>query len=285
MRTRFALLCILLAVVAPAPAAEDKAATELDKAFSRLERVLKRKSSHFMWFNRENRLLRFTKIVGLSGEKAYEIEKIDFGKTVTFEAEDLNLMTVTSVQPIFNNKWYGLRVTHYLSTEPVDWWLSRRMKESDANEAANALRLMALEAQREIDDRYAGDLADCQARAKAWREMEAKPDIPEEVHRRNVIAENAVKEKNFDKAAAEYAAALKQYPTWPQGRFNLAYIAGERMAYRVAILHMKCYLELVPDAPDARAARNNIIIWEDKIQTKLAREIADSSAASGRGKR
>jgi hypothetical protein len=285
MKTRFALLCILLAVAAPAPAAEDKAATEMDKAFSRLERVLKRKSSVFMWFNRESRVLRFTKIVGLSGEKAYEIEKIDFGKTVTFEAEDLNLMTVTSVQEIFQNKWYGLRVTGYMTTEPVDWWLSRRMKESDATEAANALRLMALEAQREVDNRHAVDLADCRASAKVWREMEAKPEIPEEVYRRNVIAENAIKEKNFDKAAEEYAAALKQYPTWPQGRFNLAYIAGERKAYRVAILHMKCYLELVPDAPDARAARDRVIIWEDKIHTNLAQEIADSSAGSSRGKR
>ncbi len=63
---------------------------------------------------------------------------------------------------------------------------------------------------------------------------------------------------------------------------RLAYIAGERKAYRVAILHMKCCVELMPDGPDARAARDKIIIWEDKIQTDLAREIAESPAASGR---
>jgi hypothetical protein len=27
---------------------------------------------------------------------------------------------------------------------------------------------------------------------------------------------------------------------------------------------MKLYLELMPDAPDARAAKDSVIVWEDK---------------------
>lgn len=43
------------------------------------------------------------------------------------------------------------------------------------------------------------------------------------------------------------------------------------------------YLELAPDAPDAPAARDTMIIWQDKIKTNLQNEIAESSA--GRGSR
>jgi hypothetical protein len=43
---------------------------------------------------------------------------------------------------------------------------------------------------------------------------------------------------------------------------------------------MKSYLELTPDAPDAAAARDKIVIWQDKIRSNLENEIAESSAAS-----
>ena len=71
----------------------------------------------------------------------------------------------------------------------------------------------------------------------------------------------------MDKAIAEYAAALKIFPYWPEGHYNLAILAAEiggRPGYDIAIAQMKKYLELAPDAPDARAARDSIIVWEDK---------------------
>jgi regulator of sirC expression with transglutaminase-like and TPR domain len=36
--------------------------------------------------------------------------------------------------------------------------------------------------------------------------------------------------------------------------------------YTDALDAMKHYLELVPDAPDAQAAREQMIIWEDKAK-------------------
>jgi hypothetical protein len=36
--------------------------------------------------------------------------------------------------------------------------------------------------------------------------------------------------------------------------------------YGNAVLHMQRYLELVPDAPDAQAARDQIVIWQSKIK-------------------
>jgi hypothetical protein len=72
-------------------------------------------------------------------------------------------------------------------------------------------------------------------------------------------------------------AALDIFPTWPEGQFNLATLAGEKKYYELAVLHMKEYLELVPDSPDAQAAKDSIIIWRDKLSTLMAQE--DSAPA------
>src|SRR5208282_3068401 len=53
-------------------------------------------------------------------------------------------------------------------------------------------------------------------------------------------------------------------PLWPEAQYNLAMIDKELGNYSDATYHMRCYLELVPNAKDAEAARDNIIIWEEK---------------------
>ncbi len=51
---------------------------------------------------------------------------------------------------------------------------------------------------------------------------------------------------------------------WAIGYFNLALLLAEEERYSEAILNMKKYLELQPNAPDARKAQDKIYIWEDK---------------------
>lgn len=55
-------------------------------------------------------------------------------------------------------------------------------------------------------------------------------------------------------------------PTWPTGWFDLAMIYAEQKNYADASDAMKHYLELTPDAPDAKSAREQMIIWEDKAK-------------------
>jgi tetratricopeptide (TPR) repeat protein len=62
----------------------------------------------------------------------------------------------------------------------------------------------------------------------------------------------AFKEKDTEKAIREYIAALDVFPTWPEGQFNLTTLAGEKKYYELAVLHMKEYLELTPNSPDAQ---------------------------------
>jgi tetratricopeptide (TPR) repeat protein len=116
---------------------------------------------------------------------------------------------------------------------------------------------------------YAGDAGDplraFAQRATAWRTLATKPPIPEEVRVQRLLAENAIKENNPNEALFHYVTGVELYPIWPEGNFNAALIAAELHLYAEAIEHMQAYLELVPDAPDAQAARDKIVIWRSKI--------------------
>lgn len=98
----------------------------------------------------------------------------------------------------------------------------------------------------------------------AWRALAAKPPLPESARKYRVLAEDALQEKRFEDAARYYDQALAIQPLWPEGQFNAAILYGELQKYAQAASHMRLYLELVPNAKDAAAARDKIIIWEEK---------------------
>lgn len=102
--------------------------------------------------------------------------------------------------------------------------------------------------------------------ARSYRAATVKPTLPEEARKFKVQAESAFNKKNFEGAAARYKDALDVAPWWPEGHFNRALILGELSRYRDAIREMKKYLTLVPDAPNARAAQDNIYRWEGELK-------------------
>lgn len=113
--------------------------------------------------------------------------------------------------------------------------------------------------------------------AEAWRALSQKPPVPEEVRGQRLLAETAFKEGKLEKALYHYERGLELYPVWPEGRFNAALIAAELHSYDVAVEHMRAYLALVPDAPDAQSARDQVVIWQDKateaaVQAKNAEQ-------------
>ena len=101
-------------------------------------------------------------------------------------------------------------------------------------------------------------------RAAAWRALSTKPPLPEEVRIERLMAEDALKEKQPEKALNHYEKGLEISPTWPQGYFNAALIAAQLGFYDEAVEHMQAYLELAPDAADAQSARDQIGIWQYK---------------------
>ena len=114
--------------------------------------------------------------------------------------------------------------------------------------------------------------ADFQQKAAAWRALPVKPALSDDVKRERLLAENAVSEKRFQDAVSHYEAGLKLNPMWPEGHFNAALVSAELTNYDKAVWHMRAYLELVPNAPDTRSAREQIVIWQDK-QDKLKLEL------------
>ncbi len=112
--------------------------------------------------------------------------------------------------------------------------------------------------------------ADFQQKAAAWRALPVKPAIPEEVRAARVQAENAVHEKRLKDAVAHYEEGLSIDPLWPEGHFNAALIYAELGDYDKAIWHMRAYVELVPDAPDARTGRDQLYVWQDKLKSRDA---------------
>lgn len=153
-------------------------------------------------------------------------------------------------------------------------WFYRKAKQAERFEGA--LRFLSVAAHQQFRAQYDAEWQKFQAQAAAWRDAAVKPSMPDAAHEHQVLAEYAFKEKNTDKAITEYKAALDIFPTWPEGQFNLATIAGERKYYELAILHMKEYLQLAPEANDAQAAKDSIIIWRDKVSTLFP--VADNSA-------
>jgi tetratricopeptide (TPR) repeat protein len=102
--------------------------------------------------------------------------------------------------------------------------------------------------------------------AAAWRALATKPPLPDAVRIQRIAAEDAIKNSHPDAAMDYYEAGLAQYPTWPEGHFNAALIAAELGDYTDATEHMKSYLELLPNAPDAQSARDQLDLWQLKAK-------------------
>jgi tetratricopeptide (TPR) repeat protein len=109
---------------------------------------------------------------------------------------------------------------------------------------------------------------DFHKRATAWRGLAEKPALPDAARVRRLLAEDAIKNKKPEEALTFYEQALEAYSTWPEGWFNAALVAGELGRYDDAADNMQNYLELVPDAKDAQAARDQLEMWKIRAQTK-----------------
>lgn len=105
-----------------------------------------------------------------------------------------------------------------------------------------------------------------QQKAAAWRALPAKPPISDDVNKHWLLAEDELKEKHFDAALREYEAALEIEPLWPLGQFNAAMLSGELKNYDDAVWHMRCYLELTPNAPDAKDAHDQMLLWQARAE-------------------
>jgi tetratricopeptide (TPR) repeat protein len=188
------------------------------------------------------------------------------------------LARISSIQSgIIRDGYYTVSWQDY-THDSVDYmkFLTRGRAES----FGAALGYLAIAARQQLQADQEASLQQFQAQAKTWREASPKPVMPESAREHQVLAEYAFKQRETEKAIREYQAAVAIFPTWPEGQFNLATLAGEQKDYDTAILHMREYLELVPDSPDVQAAKDSIIVWKDRLSSVLS---ASASVPEGRG--
>jgi len=91
-------------------------------------------------------------------------------------------------------------------------------------------------------------------------------ELPEEARKYALRGDVLIKEGGFADAFSEYRTALGIAPFNAQLYFNTALICGQLKDYRRAIKSMTIYLQLDPDAANARAAKDEIYKWEFALE-------------------
>jgi len=110
-------------------------------------------------------------------------------------------------------------------------------------------------------------LASFQKIATDYKALSEKPTITEEQRKYIVQANSKNEKKEYNEALELYKKAIDVNPTaYPSAYNNMALIAAQIQDYWYAILNMKKYLMLVPEAEDARDAKDKIYEWEVEIE-------------------
>jgi tetratricopeptide (TPR) repeat protein len=102
--------------------------------------------------------------------------------------------------------------------------------------------------------------------ATAYLAAAVKPELDADTRRFKVQAEDALREKRFEDTTDLYGEALERAPWWPAGHYNRALVLSELKEYPDAIVEMKRYLRLAPDAENAGAAQDQVYKWEAKAK-------------------
>ena len=110
------------------------------------------------------------------------------------------------------------------------------------------------------------DFAAFSAGAQAWLMATSRSEMPDDVRTFKLVAEDAFKRKDFTAALDAYGKALDMFPMWPEGQYNAALLAAETEDYELAAQHMRRYLVLAPDAKDASAAKDKLLLWQHKAK-------------------
>lgn len=94
----------------------------------------------------------------------------------------------------------------------------------------------------------------------------AAGELSEEARKYALRSEMLVKEADFNGAESELLKAIQLAPYDAKLYFNMAIINSELKHYQEAINYMKIYVNGVPDAPNNRQAKDEIIKWEFMLE-------------------
>ena len=96
--------------------------------------------------------------------------------------------------------------------------------------------------------------------------MPTPPELPDDVRRHVVRGELLLKQGMLDRALVEFNEALRMAPYVPKLYYNTALIYGQLKQYDQAIRQTHLYLMAAPEAPDTRAAQDEITKWDLQLE-------------------
>jgi tetratricopeptide (TPR) repeat protein len=103
--------------------------------------------------------------------------------------------------------------------------------------------------------------------AAQYRALAVKPPVSEEQRRLIVQANALTEQKKYRKAFEQYQKVIELDPTsFPGAYYNMALLGAQENAPVSAVFYMKHYLLLVPEAADARSAKDKIYEWEFMVR-------------------
>ena len=145
------------------------------------------------------------------------------------------------------------------------FWLWSGWSQADAQQIADALRVLVLDGRRKVDaqlaTRYQKFLGLCQT----WLGGKTTAPVPEEARQHALLSQDAASRNDMDKALDESDKAIDAAPCWAQGRYQSALLEAQVGYYPVAVQNMKKYLLLDPDASNAQSVRDQILIWNGRM--------------------
>ena len=113
---------------------------------------------------------------------------------------------------------------------------------------------------------------------KIYPLMKTKPEISEQVRKYAVQASGATQDKNYGEAIKLWSVTLNMAPSYPLAYYNRALLYERAGQFKNSIADMERYLQLAPDASDARSSRDKIYEWEGKIK-----DLPETVAVSQKG--
>lgn len=182
----------------------------------------------------------------------------------TAKAQEIYLSVAGHIDPSFMPAVKEKNAFLALVQPMVDAHLEKAKQSDAAGKYAESLPEYAQALNYAANEQEASTLRTAMFTASS--KMPTPPEIPDEARRRVVRGELMLKDGQLDRALVEFNEALRMAPYVPKLYYNTALICGQLKQYDEAIRHMRLYLLAAPEAPDARAAQDEITKWEMRLE-------------------
>ena len=261
---RYIIICTLLFGLIPLDikAQNEKPATNPDSIMIRIIEILKQENLDFYYYKKQ---MSYPEKPEYHNKPYYA--RLKSPKSVTIMDNTVKLSfgegerSVSLLQKIRKNN----EVVLYFAP-PMGWGQTNR------NLIWGDLLILNLLSEKELltlQNNYLFNVywGDFNKIVKEYNSLEIKPTVSEE-QRKYIVQANALNEQKDYKTAIQLLTKVIQInPTsYPAAYFNLALISSQVGDYLNAIVNMKKYLSLVPEAEDARTAQDKIYEWEFMLE-------------------